>query len=74
MPAGVIRTAGNFQAGNTVRVISEAGREIARGIVNYDSASLTQISGLHTVDIADVLPGSKYQEEVIHRDNMVLMA
>lgn len=74
LPAGVIRTAGNFQAGNTVRVISEAGREIARGIVNYDSASLTQISGLHTVDIADVLPGSKYQEEVIHRDNMVLMA
>ena len=72
LPAGVIRTAGNFQAGNTVRVISEAGREIARGIVNYDLESLRKIIGRQTAEFSQILAG-KTHKEVIHRDNMVLM-
>jgi glutamate 5-kinase len=72
LAAGIAAIDGEFAAGSTVRVLSLAHREIARGIVNYDSQALTRIIGHQTKDFAQLLPGKVY-EEVIHRDNMVMM-
>ena len=72
LAAGLVSVEGDFGARSTVRVLNLAGREIARGIVNYDSVSLRKIAGHRTKEIAEVLPAPVF-DEVIHRDNMVLM-
>lgn len=72
LAAGITAVEGDFQAGNTVRVLSVSGREIARGIVTYDTISLGKILGRQTSEFSKLLRGKIY-EEVIHRDNMVLM-
>ena len=72
LAAGLVSVEGDFGARSTVRVLNLAGREIARGIVNYDAVSLRKIAGHLTKEIAEVLPAPVF-DEVIHRDNMVLM-
>ena len=73
LAAGVISVAGRFLAGDTVSVIDDDGREIARGIVNYTAEDLQKIIGLKTSEIASALPNGKIYDEVIHRDSMVLL-
>jgi glutamate 5-kinase len=72
LAAGISAVEGDFSAGNTVRVLSLTQREIARGIVNYNVKELKKIIGHQTVEFSGILPG-EIHEEVIHRDNMVLM-
>ena len=72
LAAGILMTEGEFAAGNTVRVLSSSGREIARGIVNYDAAALKKIIGRQTREFSGILDG-EIHKEIIHRDNMVLM-
>ena len=45
---------------------------IAKGITNYSSSDINKIKGLKSVDIEKKL-GYKYTEEIIHRDNMVII-
>ena len=73
LSAGITSVEGSFGYGNTIRVMSLAGREIARGITNYCSEDIDKIKGVHTDRIADIL-GSKPYDDVIHRDNMVVLA
>lgn len=72
LAAGIVAVEGTFDKGNTVRVLSSQGREIARGSVNYNAEELQKIIGRSTKDFLKIL-GTKYYDEVIHRDNMVLM-
>lgn len=72
LPAGVTACAGDFAAGSTVRVLTEAQQEIARGIVNFAAADLTKVLGQQTEQVTKILSGD-VPTEVIHRDNMVLM-
>ncbi len=72
LAAGIMDAEGEFKAGNTVRVLSPDGREIARGIVNYAVEDLKKILGRQTNEFSALLEG-EIHEEVIHRDNMVLM-
>lgn len=72
LAAGIVSVEGDFHAGNTVRVLSLEAREIARGIVNYDMTALQKIIGRQTAEFSTLLDG-EIHEEVIHRDNMVLM-
>ncbi|MDD4601455.1 Glutamate 5-kinase [bioreactor metagenome] len=72
LSAGIIAVEGNFEHGSTIRLVCVNGREIARGITNYSSADIKRIMGRHTDEIALVL-GSKLYDEVIHRDNMVVL-
>lgn len=72
LSAGITSVDGNFEQGNTIRLISADGREIARGITNYNSNDIKKIMGRHTNEISGIL-GSKPYDEVIHRDNMVVL-
>jgi glutamate 5-kinase len=71
LPSGVKGVLGQFERGATVSVIDRAGRQIARGLVNYSAAQLDRIKGLKTTQIAKVL-GQKPCDEVIHRNNMTI--
>jgi len=72
LAAGITEVAGDFQQGNTISVVTMEGREIARGLANYNGDETRKIMGAHTNELFDVL-GSKPYDEVIHRDNMVLL-
>lgn len=71
LPAGVVDVEGRFEQGDLVRVCDYAGRELGRGLVNYDAAALRRIQGSSTRDVANIL-GYKDYDEVIHRDNLAL--
>lgn len=73
LPAGIINTAGNFKAGDKVEIRSKDGRLIAGGLVNYSSDDIRVIKGCKSSEIASRL-GKKSFDEVIHRDNLVLMS
>jgi glutamate 5-kinase len=72
LPVGVLHLEGNFERGDTVRITGTTGREIARGLVNYASADLVRIIGHRSDEIGNLL-GFDYGDEVIHRNNMVLL-
>jgi glutamate 5-kinase len=72
LAAGIQAVDGDFEHGNTVRIITVEGREIARGIANYCVEDTCKIMGIHTPEIANIL-GYKPYDEVIHRDNMVIL-
>jgi glutamate 5-kinase len=72
LPSGVKEVRGAFGVGDCVRCMDLQGREFARGLVNYSSQELNQIKGLHTGKIETVL-GYKAYDEIIHRDDLVLL-
>lgn len=72
LPAGVKRVEGGFEAGEAISLADLKGREFARGLVNYSSSEIERIKGLKTGEIEGVL-GYKYYDEVIHRDNLVVL-
>ena len=72
LPAGIRDVRGHFVFGDSVRCLDESGMEFARGLTNYSSEEIVQIRGKRTDAIADIL-GYHYADEVIHRDNLVLM-
>jgi glutamate 5-kinase len=72
LPVGVIGVAGTFDRGDTVQVLNPIGREVARGIGNYDSDDLVRLCGRQSSEIETLL-GYTYGEEVIHRNNLILL-
>jgi glutamate 5-kinase len=72
LPSGIISVEGAFKAGDAVYCLDERGTRIAKGIVNYSSQDVERIRGRQTSEIEDLL-GYKYSDEVIHRDNLVVL-
>jgi glutamate 5-kinase len=72
LPVGVTAVEGAFDRGDTIQVMNGAGREIARGIVNYGSDDLSHICGRQSSEIEAIL-GYTYGDEVIHRNDLVLL-
>jgi glutamate 5-kinase len=73
LPSGIVEVEGAFEFGDLVRCCDISGHEFARGLVNYPGHELRLIKGLHTSKIEARL-GQKYDDEVIHRDNLVIWA
>jgi len=72
LPSGVTGIEGDFARGDCIELDNMDGKVIGRGITNYSSADIDKIKGLKSVDIEKKL-GYKYAEEVVHRDNMVVI-
>lgn len=72
LPAGVLRCEGAFQRGDVVQVVTAEGRHLASGTANYASGEVARIAGKQSGQIADLL-GYEFGEEVIHRNNLVLV-
>jgi glutamate 5-kinase len=71
LPVGVLAVNGDFDRGDVVKVVDENGLEIARGLVNYDSREAAQLLRCVSGRIAELL-GYEGEQEMIHRDNMVM--
>jgi len=72
LPVGVLEVNGDFQRGDVVSVLAGAGRHLATGITNYAADDVALIRGLRSDRIAETL-GHEYGDEVIHRNNLVLV-
>jgi glutamate 5-kinase len=72
LPAGIIDVTGAFATGEMIAVVDEGGSPVARGIVNYSAESLRLIMGKQTALIEQTL-GAAGPDEVVHRDNLVLI-
>lgn len=72
LPAGVTAVEGQFERGDAVRVLSGQGVELGRGLIAYSSEEAQAIAGRQSESIASVL-GYRGRDEMIHRDDLVLM-
>lgn len=71
LPVGVKSVSGEFLRGEVVRCVDVDGVEVARGLTNYSSQEAAKIAGLSSSGLQEVL-GYCGEDELIHRDNMVL--
>ena len=72
LPAGVLEVSGDFHRGDIADVLSAEGERIGYGVCNYGSADIGVIKGAHSDRILERL-GHEYGDEVIHRNNMVVL-
>jgi len=72
LPSGITKIEGQFKVGDYIRCLNNDGKKIAKGLTNYSSEDLNKIKGKKTSEIESAL-GFKYSDEVIHRDNLVVV-
>jgi glutamate 5-kinase len=72
LPSGILEVRGKFEPGDAVSCLDAHGKEIAKGLVNVSAETLRRIRGLKTSQAQDLLGVHEY-EEVIHRDNLVIL-
>jgi glutamate 5-kinase len=70
---GVVSVVGEFEKGDVVGIHDAEGHEFARGLTNYATVEARQIQGLRTEQAHQVLGDALY-DEVVHRDNLVLIS
>jgi glutamate 5-kinase len=72
LPIGVVQVSGTFNKGDVVALCDPEGTEFARGLTNYSAADVARVLGLRTERMGEVLGAPPY-EEIIHRDNLVVI-
>ena len=72
LPAGITKVIGVFAQNDTVLVMHQ-GTVVGKGVSSFSSAEIQQIAGVKSHLISRIL-GYQAAEEVIHRDNFVLIA
>ncbi len=72
LPAGVTGARGRFERGDTVSVLTAEGVEVARGIIAYSDTDAARIMGRQSSEIEQLL-GFRGRDEMIHRDDLVLL-
>ena len=70
--AGIKNIKGEFEVGDAVEIVSESGKVLGRGLVNFDSTELPNLIGKNTTKLLQEF-GEGYDKEVIHRDDFVLI-
>jgi glutamate 5-kinase len=72
LPIGVIHVQGTFAKGDVIALCDSTGVEFARGLTNYSALDSGRIAGLRTEQMAEILGTAPY-EEIVHRDNLVVI-
>ena len=72
LPIGVTAIDGGFKRGELVSCVDPSGREVARGLVNYNAQEASKIIGRPSEQITGLL-GYGGEDEIVHRDNMVVL-
>ena len=72
LPSGILEVKGEFQPGDSVICADQQGKEFGKGLVNYSSHTLRYIKGQKTSEVLKMTGNQEY-EEVIHRDNLVIL-
>jgi glutamate 5-kinase len=77
LPSGLIEIKGQFERGDTVDIVNCDGKVIAKGLINFSSNECDKIKGAQSQDIPKLLQINldliAVDDEIIHRDNMVIL-
>lgn len=73
LPIGVTGIQGEFEKGDVVSIVDPDGTEFARGLANYSSGDTQKIRRLRSDQIRSALQESVVYDEVIHRDNLLIL-
>ena len=71
LSVGIKSVEGNFDKGAVIEIESLEGKVIATGISNYSAEEINLIKGVKSENIEEIL-GYKYDDAVIHIDNVVV--
>ena len=76
LPIGVVACSGEFSRGDLVACATEDGEVFAQGLANYDSTACRKLMGNSVRNAAEItdLIGFSVGPELIHRDNLVILA
>ncbi len=69
---GITAVVGEFHKGEVISLVDKNGQEFARGLTNYAARDARAIAGKRTSEIVQTLGRIPY-EEVVHRDNLVVI-
>jgi glutamate 5-kinase len=69
---GIKKIEGNFIKGSLVKVKNHDGKAIAKGLVSFSSDEIIKIMGHKSKEIKKILGVDNY-DEVIHRDNLIVL-
>ena len=69
---GITDVKGEFKKGDLISCTDKGGKEIARGLSNFNNVEVGLIKGLNSEKIQEAL-GYPSEEEVIHRNNLVIV-
>ncbi len=69
---GVTGCEGDFDVGDPVLIRDASGAAVAKGLANYPAADVRKIMGRRTEEIEGLL-GYRSFDEIVHRDNMVIL-
>lgn len=72
LAVGITEVRGEFERGDVVAVLSKTGELIGFGQINYGSRDVGQMKGRKTEELAQLLPNFM-EDEIMHRDNMVVV-
>ena len=72
LPIGIRAVEGRFSKGSLVNIKSLDGKLVAKGLVDFSSAEIEKIKGHRTDEIEAILGANDYNE-VIHRENMIVI-
>ncbi|SFM07575.1 glutamate 5-kinase [Variovorax sp. OV329] len=73
LPIGMTAVEGEFSRGDVIAVRDPEGLDVARGLANYSSAEARLLCRKASGEIERLL-GYVAEPEMVHRDNMILMA
>lgn len=74
LPIGVLRVTGVFERGDVIACVDESGAAIARGLINYNHIDAARIARHSSEQFAQLLGRDADEAELIHRNNLVLVA
>jgi glutamate 5-kinase len=73
LPIGIVAVEGDFGIGDRVDLVDGGGAPFAVGLVSYPASEIGRMKGRKSEDFLEVL-GYKYVEEIVHREDLVLLA
>ena len=72
LAVGLKSVTGDFSRGELVSCVDDTGREIARGLTNYNASDTQKIAGKSSDKFNGIL-GYASEPELIHRDNLIVL-
>jgi glutamate 5-kinase len=72
LASGIRGTQKTFRVGDVVSLVDLGGQEFGRGLTNYTRDEVEAIKGVRSDEVVGIL-GHKPYDEVIHRDNLVIL-
>jgi glutamate 5-kinase len=72
LPAGIQTIEGRFRRGDLIEIIGPGEKLLARGLATYNSTDAQLIAG-HRSDAIETLLGWRGRDEIVHRDDLVLL-